>query len=326
MVHPYWKYPNQNFDSHIYPRGAAVLHMLRQIIGDENFKKFQKEFLTNFRFGNPTTNDLIRAVNDVTSSDINWFFDQWVLSAGHPQVQVSSRWDDGELTIFINQTQQGRNTPFIYEMPTEVAFYYKNRIEKKSIFIDDRKNLYKFKLKYKPTFVRLDPNNDLLIEVDQELSRDALLIQLKRDNVIGRMEAANNLSDHLQDSQVLKQLKRTAYYDKSWFVRQACLKVISSEVTFKEWTVAYDREKNSQPRKAIITEMATNYPREAAAFIRNKISNDNSYIVQAEMVKQLGIAGNKFDVKLIKKYAQEWSPRHIIDRAAKRAISSLQGE
>ena len=34
MVHPYWEYPNQNFDSHIYPRGAAVLHMLRQIVGD----------------------------------------------------------------------------------------------------------------------------------------------------------------------------------------------------------------------------------------------------------------------------------------------------
>ncbi|GIS78260.1 MAG: hypothetical protein CM1200mP13_16190 [Candidatus Pelagibacterales bacterium] len=53
--------------------------------GDENFKKFQKEFLTNFRYGNPTTNDLIRSVNDATSSDMNWFFDQWVLSAGHPR-------------------------------------------------------------------------------------------------------------------------------------------------------------------------------------------------------------------------------------------------
>ena len=169
-------------------------------------------------------------------------------------------------------------------------------------------------------------NNDLLIEVDQALSRDALLIQLKRDNVIGRMEAANNLSEHLQDSQVLQQLKRTAYYDKSWFVRQASLSVVSSELMFKEWTVAYDREKNSQPRKTIITEMATNYPTAAADFIRNKIPNDNSYIVQAEMVKQLGIVGNQSDVKLINKYAQEWSPRHIIDRAAKRAISSLQGE
>ena len=326
MVHPYWKYPNQNFDSHIYPRGAAVLHMLRQIIGDEDFKKFQKEFLTNFRYGNPSTSDLIRAVNDVTSSDINWFFDQWVLSAGHPQVQINTRWNDGELSVFINQTQQGRKTPFIYEMPTELAFYYKNRIDRKKIFIDDRKNLYKFKLKYKPIFVRLDPNNDLLIEVDQEISRDALLIQLKRDNVIGRMEAANNLSDHLQDSQVLKQLKRTAYYDKSWFVRQACLKVISSEVTFKEWKVAYDREKHTQPRKTIITGMATHYPGEAAEFIRNIISNDNSYVVQAEMVKQLGIAGNQSDISLIKKYAQKWSPRHILDRAAERAISLLQGE
>ena len=326
MVHPYWEYPNHNFDSHIYPRGAAVLHMLRQIIGDENFKKFQKEFLTNFRYGNPTTNDLIRSVNDATSSDMNWFFDQWVLSAGHPQVQVASKWDNGELSVFINQTQQGRKTPFIYEMPTELAFFYKNRIEKKSIFIDERKNIYKFKLKYKPVYVRLDPNNDLLIEVDQDLSRDALLIKLKRDNVIGRMEAANNLYDHIQDSQVLKQLKRSAFYDKSWLVRQASLKSISGELNYKEWTVAYDREKHSQPRKTIITQMSTNYPQESAEFIRGKIASDNSYVVQAEMVKQLGRVGGSSDISLINKLSKEWSPRHIIRKASKSAIPLLKGE
>ena len=42
--------------------------------------------------------------------------------------------------------------------------------------------------------------------------------------------------------------------------------------------------------------------------------------------KDKAVKTNQSDVKLIKKYAQEWSPRHIIDRAAKRAISSLQGE
>ena len=326
MVHPYWEYPNHNFDSHIYPRGAAVLHMLRQIIGDENFKKFQKEFLTNFRYGNPSTNDLIRSVNDATSSDMNWFFDQWVLSAGHPQVQVSSKWDNGELTVSINQTQQGRKTPFAYELPTELAFFYKNRIEKESIFVDGRKNQYKFKLKYKPLYVRLDPNDDLLIEVEQNLSRDALLIKLKRDNVIGRMEAANNLIDHIQDSQVLKLLKRSAYYDKSWLVRQASLKAISGELNYKELTVAYDREKHSQPRKTIITQMSTNYPQESAEFIRGKIVNDNSYVVQAEMVKQLGAIGKSSDISLIKKLSKEWSPRHIIRKASNRAILLLEGQ
>ena len=166
----------------------------------------------------------------------------------------------------------------------------------------------------------------MLIEVEQNLSRDALLIKLKRDNVIGRMEAANNLIDHIQDSQVLKLLKRSAYYDKSWLVRQASLKAISSELNYNELLVAYDREKHTQPRKTIITQMATYYPQKSAEFIREKVANDNSYVVQAEMVKQLGVVGSSSDISIIKKLANEWSPRHIIKKASKTAISLLEGE
>ncbi len=98
MVHPYWKWPNQNFDSHIYPRGAAVLHMLRNIVGNSNMKAFQKQFLTEYAYGNPETNDLIRVVNETTGKDMTWFFDQWVLSAGHPQLEVETYWDSDVLT------------------------------------------------------------------------------------------------------------------------------------------------------------------------------------------------------------------------------------
>ncbi len=324
MVHPYWQYPNQNFDSHIYPRGAVVLHMLRQIIGDKNFKNYQKNFLTDFRFKNPKTKDLIRAVNEATSSDYNWFFDQWVLSAGHPQVQIETLWENGEYSVFINQTQTGRQTPYVYEIPTEIAFHYKNRSEKKSIYLDDRKNVYKFNLKEEPIFIRLDPNYDLLIEIDQQFSLEALLLQLKRENVIGRMEAANDLAEYVRNPQVMKRLKRIGIYDKSWFVRQASLSSLSNVLTFKEWLVAYQGEKDSQPRKTIITQISNEYPEKAADFLRQNLDSDNSYVVQAEMIKQLGIVGDISDIDLIEGYTKIWSPRKIVNRSAKEAVSLLK--
>ena len=324
MVHPYWKYPNQNFDSHIYPRGAVVLHMLRQIIGDKNFKNYQKNFLNDFRFGNPKTSHLIRAVNEATSSDYNWFFDQWVLSAGHPQVQIETQWNNGEYSVFINQTQAGRQTPYVYEIPTEIAFHYKNRSEKKSIYLDDRKNVYKFNLKEEPIFIRLDPNYDLLIEIDQQFSLEALLLQLKRENVIGRMEAANDLAEYVRNPQVMKRLKRIGIYDKSWFVRQASLSSLSNVLTFKEWLVAYQGEKDSQPRKTIITQISNEYPEKAADFLRQNLDSDNSYVVQAEMIKQLGIVGDISDIDLIEDYTKMWSPRKIVNRSAKEAVSLLK--
>ena len=72
--------------------------------------------------------------------------------------------------------------------------------------------------------------------------------------------------------------------------------------------------------------MSTNYPQESAEFIRGKISSDNSYVVQAEMVKQLGRVGSSSDISLIKKLSKEWSPRHIIRKASKSAIPLLKGE
>ena len=90
--------------------------------------------------------------------------------------------------------------------------------------------------------------------------------------------------------------------------------------------MAYDREKHSQPRKTIITQMSTNYPQESAEFIRRKIASDNSYVVQAEMIKQLGRVGGSSDISLIKKLSKEWSPRHIIRKASKIAIPMLKGE
>ena len=99
MVHPYWEYPNQNFDSHIYPRGAAVLHMLRVILGDKIFKEFQTVFLNKFAFGNPDTQDLIDVVNEVSQEDLSWFFQQWVLSAGHPQIDINTKFKNKELIV-----------------------------------------------------------------------------------------------------------------------------------------------------------------------------------------------------------------------------------
>ena len=85
------------------------------------------------------------------------------------------------------------------------------------------------------------------------------MLQLKRENVIGRMEAANDLAEYVRNPQVMKRLKRIGIYDKSWFVRQASLSSLSNVLTFKEWLVAYQGEKDSQPRKTIITQISNEY-------------------------------------------------------------------
>ena len=150
------------------------------------------------------------------------------------------------------------------------------------------------------------------------------MLQLKRENVIGRMEAANDLAEYVRNPQVMKRLKRIGIYDKSWFVRQASLSSLSNVLTFKEWLVAYQGEKDSQPRKTIITQISNEYPEKAADFLRQNLDSDNSYVVQAEMIKQLGIVGDISDIDLIEGYTKIWSPRKIVNRSAKEAVSLLK--
>ena len=325
MMHPYWKYPNQNFDSHIYPRGAAVLHMLRQIIGGDKFKEFQKEFLTKYAYGNPNTDDLISVVNEVSEKDLTWFFKQWVLSAGHPQLDIESSYKDDILTLHVNQTQVGRKTPTKYMLPAEVAFYYKNEVIVEDVLIDRKRSIHRFEMNKEPLFVRFDPENDLLIEVNQKLSLNALINKVKRDNVIGRMEAATELSAYIDDPKTVRTLKRIAVHDKSWFVRNAALKSIGSEMSSKDFLIAYIREKHSQPRKTIISKMSNYHANDALKMIRKYIDRDDSYVVQAEMIKQLGNIGDKSDIKKIKSHRDQWSPRKIIRNSAEKTLSKLQG-
>tara|TARA_B100001175_G_scaffold228034_1_gene194653 strand:- start:97 stop:642 length:546 start_codon:yes stop_codon:yes gene_type:complete len=179
-------------------------------------------------------------------------------------------------------------------------------------------------MKKEPLFVRFDPDNDLLIEVDQELSLNALLSKVKRDNVIGRMEAATELSKFLDDPKTVRSLKRIAVHDRSWFVRNAALKSIGSEMSSKEFLIAYIREKHSQPRRTIISKMSTFHSEDALKLIRKYLNRDDSYIVQAEMIKQLGNIGEKSDISKIETLKKEWSPRKIIQKSAAKSLLKLK--
>jgi HEAT repeat protein len=149
--------------------------------------------------------------------------------------------------------------------------------------------------------------------------------KVKRDNVIGRMEAATELSSYLDAPKAVRSLKRIAVHDRSWFVRNAALKSVGSEMSPKDFLIAYIREKHSQPRKTIISKMSTYHPDEALKLIRKYLNRDDSYVVQAEMINQLGNIGDKSDIGKIEFHKKQWSPRKIVRTAASKSLAKLKG-
>lgn len=72
-----------------YQKGGIVLHMLRDLVGDEAFYQSLHVFLKRYQFRNVHTDDLLFTFHEVTGRDLQWFWDQWFYGSGMPEMKFS---------------------------------------------------------------------------------------------------------------------------------------------------------------------------------------------------------------------------------------------
>lgn len=82
LVNHYYANPDEQFDDVRYNKGAAILHMLRNYIGDENFRLSIKTYLTQYGFKTANTNDWKKVIEQVTGRNMDDFFHSWYYSGG----------------------------------------------------------------------------------------------------------------------------------------------------------------------------------------------------------------------------------------------------
>lgn len=90
-----------------YQKGAWVLHMLRNNIGDEAFIRGLQTFYERFRNKNVLTDDLRNVMEEVSGKDLDLFFHQWLYIGGHPQIRIwANKGFRRRYTINIEQQQE----------------------------------------------------------------------------------------------------------------------------------------------------------------------------------------------------------------------------
>lgn len=97
----------ERLNANTYQKAAWVLHMLRGVIGDEDFFEGIRRYYRRHEHGTAATEDLRRAMEEASGRDLEWFFEQWVFSPGYPRFRVTSAPDPRtrETTVVIEQTQ-----------------------------------------------------------------------------------------------------------------------------------------------------------------------------------------------------------------------------
>ncbi|MCH8940715.1 MAG: phosphoadenosine phosphosulfate reductase family protein, partial [Chloroflexi bacterium] len=78
----------------VYAKGALVLHMLHELLGDEDFWRGTRLYLDRFKGKMAETDDFRHALEDVSGVSLEQFFDQWVFRPGLPRLRVDADWDE----------------------------------------------------------------------------------------------------------------------------------------------------------------------------------------------------------------------------------------
>ncbi|MFW9995043.1 MAG: M1 family metallopeptidase [Candidatus Odinarchaeota archaeon] len=75
----------------IYLKGELVIDLLRHVTGEEKFFTSVEAYYDEFAYKTGvTTVDIIRVFEETCNMELDWFFDQYVYSAGHPSYSITS--------------------------------------------------------------------------------------------------------------------------------------------------------------------------------------------------------------------------------------------
>lgn len=112
------------FNSVVYKKGGAVVHTLRETVGDEAFWRALTLYLNRHAGKNVETTDFQRVFEETSGRDLGWFFRQWVYGTGHPELRVSSSYSRSTKKLAIQVSQEHRAgglTPSSFRLPLEFA-------------------------------------------------------------------------------------------------------------------------------------------------------------------------------------------------------------
>jgi len=320
--------PEDMFDSHSYPKGALVLHMLRSILGDEIFFKTLSHLLHRYAFDAVDTADFVRSVKTVTGQNLDWFFDQWLFKPGHPVFDIRSEWDPTKKIVRLKvvQVQDFAKGVPVFRVPVSVKIVTAGGAVTHRVWIREREEAFEFPAETKPMLVRFDAANELIKEATFPKETAELLYQLKNDDVIGRMTAAGELAVAADQSAVLTELTRCARSDPFWAVRRAAVEALAraprpaAEGVLKQAC----GDPHASVRTAAVQALGALKDKRLAAFFKDLFGKDKSVRVRAEALRALGLTGDASLAPFLRESAAVPSHQNMIKRAAEEALKRLE--
>ncbi|MGB8294478.1 MAG: M1 family aminopeptidase [Polyangia bacterium] len=212
--------PIDLFDRHLYEKGGRVLHMLRHELGDENFWRALRLYCERHARGSVETRDLVCAIEEATSRNLHWFFDQWVASPGHPELEGAWEWDvDKKVGTLRLEQKQASDRP--HRFTARVRFEVNGEEHEETVDVDQRSHAFEFPLAARPAQVIFDPGDVVLKSIKLKKPRALWERQLLAAHLgVDRVLAARALAE-MPEPAAVAALATVLETDSFWSVRAA---------------------------------------------------------------------------------------------------------
>jgi aminopeptidase N len=291
LVRYYYNDKEAMFDAVSYNKGGRILHMLRNTVGDSAFFKSLNLYLNENKFKSAEAHQLRLAFEEITGRDLNWFWNQWYFSGGHPKLTIDYVYDDNakKVQVIVKQTQTGEKT---FKLPIAIDIYNGNTKKRQNVTIQNRIDTFTFNYNSKPDLVNVDADKVLLTEKRDNKTLENFIHQYKHAaNYLDRREAIDVAARNQDDPKALELLK-TALKDKYHGLRNYSISKLDlrkENVKKTVETILADLARNdakSTVRAAAIGLLA-NYNNAEYKSIFLKGINDSSYSVAGNSLEAL---------------------------------------
>ncbi len=301
--------------------------MMRWILGDKPFRETIAHFLHKHAYGSADTHDFMCAVKEMTGRNLDWFFEQWFFSPGHPVFDISYHWERStrKVKLKIVQTQDSSGEIPVFQTPVVIAVLTGAGKKTERVWLKEKLEEFEIASDEAPLMLRFDEGNFLLKEWTFKKATTELIYQLKHDDVIGKMWAASELGKIEGAASIETALLESGQNDPFWSVRRAAIESLGAAKHEEHRRVLQRKclDQNSRVRAAALQALGDSRRAELLAFFVERFEKDRSYLAQAEALRSIGKCGDSASVGFLEEAAAMKSPRNVLEKAADWALKQI---
>jgi aminopeptidase N len=175
-------------------KGAYIFRMLQWVIGDEKFSQFITRYVERFQNTPASTDAVMKLASEVNGDDLGYFFDQWLVDTGVPEMKADWR----VLRVRDGYRIEGdiRQDLDLFRMPVELEIETDGEPEYKRIDVARQSSEFNVTAERRPRQISIDPRKRIL-----RLSPDIrVAVSINRGEEFMNDGRFNDAMDQFQDA------------------------------------------------------------------------------------------------------------------------------